>query len=86
MYNYIKKHSSILFIILQALLIAVAFELGGWFLILYIVVNIIWGIYWAYKNRDLLFLITDMFLGQATGKAFYRNKVVEDVKKKRKKD
>lgn len=82
---YIKKYSNILFIILQAILFILAFEIGGWFAYIYIGVMLIWGIYWSYKHWDTLILISDVILGQATGKLFYRNKVFENEKRKRRK-
>jgi len=84
---YIKKYSNILFIILQAILLVLAIEVGGLFATIYIITMLIWGIYWSYKHWDTLILISDVILGQATGKLFYRNKVLnnENIKSNRKK-
>jgi len=84
---YIKKYSNILFIILQAILLVLAIEVGGLFATIYIITMLIWGIYWSYKHWDTLLLISDVILGQATGQLFYRNKVLnnENIKSNRKK-
>lgn len=84
--NILNKYSKQLTYIvlgLQVLGMVLAIEIGGWFTLLYIGINLAWGVWWCYKNFALIDTVSDYILGQAKGKPYYKGQPIKEKKKKK---
>lgn len=76
-----KKTINYILLALQLLLLAVALDLGGWWLIIYLTLNLIWAVYWSYNNWWILKSVSETLLHMGLGKEYLKYKVEESKKK-----
>jgi hypothetical protein len=82
----LQKILNYIIIVAQMLLLVVAIEVGGWWLVIYLIINGALGIWWSYKHWFMIRTFTDYILGKQLGVTFLNGKVMKDVKRKHKKD
>lgn len=68
---------------LQLVGLILAVDIGGWFAIIYIGINLAWAGWWCYNNWDLLENASDVILTSVKKKAYYKGKIVKEKKKKK---
>lgn len=71
------KYINYIVFAVQIVLMILAFDLGGIYLLLFLLFNIIWAIWYAYNNWTMISGVSDYLLSKATGETFMNGKAIE---------
>lgn len=78
------KYINYIVFAVQIVLMILAFDLGGIYLLLFLLFNIIWAGWYAYNNWTMIRGVSDYLLSKATGETFMNGKVMDNGTKPRK--